>query len=69
MHNQRLFVLRLVQIREGITSRTAALDGPQEREQAAAWVNVRARSGYVKQLASGLAHTIKQIVDCESSKV
>ena len=40
----------LAQSREAISSRTAALDWPQEREQAAAWANVRARSGCVKQL-------------------
>ena len=42
-------VSRLAQSRDGITNRTAALDVPQERGQAAAWVNVRARPGYVKQ--------------------
>lgn len=34
-----------VRSREGITSRTAALDWPQECSQAAAWANHRAREG------------------------
>lgn len=38
-------VLRLAQSREGKTSRTAALEVPQERGQAATWANVRACPG------------------------
>ena len=46
----------LAQSREGITSRTAALEWPQERGRAAAWANVRARSGYVSIVAGGPAN-------------
>ncbi len=43
-------MVSLAQSREAISSRTAALEVPQESEQAAAWANVRARSGCAKQL-------------------